>query len=183
MKKQNIQQLNRFKIERENTIQFSIKDLLKDSISEYLLSDIQDKNVNMWKGLSLISKVRSKDDIKRLKSFLKNNKANLGSTLYDDLKSEINEIKDDFNWVRSKDGQIILNIENWIENARLYLGKEHPDALIYVGRSFVDPKKLIIGGVVNDDDMQKLFENYFNNQNPPVPIHYKIIIQKEEVNS
>lgn len=36
------------------------------------------------------------------------------------------------------------------------------------------------GGVVNDDDEQKLFENYFNNQNPPVPIHFKIIVQNEE---
>ena len=62
----------------------------------------------------------------------------------------------------------------------LRLGKEYPDVLIYIGRSFVNPKELIIGGVVNDDDEQKLFENYFNNQNPPVPIHFKIIVQNEE---
>ena len=70
-----------------------------------------------------------------------------------------------------------MKIEDWIENARLRLGKEYPDVLIYIGRSFVNPKELIIGGVVNDNDEQKLFENYFNNQNPPVPIHFKIIIQ------
>lgn len=49
MKEPNIQQINTFKIERENTIQFPIKDLLKDSISEELLSDIQDKSVSLWK--------------------------------------------------------------------------------------------------------------------------------------
>ena len=87
------------------------------------------------------------------------------------------EIAEDFEWVRSKDGLIIMEIEDWIENARLRLGKEYPDALIYIGRSFVNSKELIIGGVVNDNDEQKLFENYFNNQNPPVPIHFKIIIQ------
>lgn len=81
---------------------------------------------------------------------------------------------------RSKDGQIILEIENWIEKVRLRLGKEYPDALIYIGRSFVNPKGLIVGGVVNDDDEQKFFENYFNSQNPPVPIHSKIIVQNEE---
>lgn len=124
MKEPNIQQLNTFKIERENTIQFPIKDLLKDSISEELLSDIQDKSVNLWKKLWSISKVNNKDDIKRLKSFLKDNKDNLGSLLYDDLKSEISEIKDDFNWVRSKDGQIILEIEDWIGNARIRLNNE-----------------------------------------------------------
>ena len=33
---------------------------------------------------------------------------------------------------------------------------------------------------ISDFDEQKLFENYFNNQNPPVPIHFKIIVQNEE---
>lgn len=41
MVEQKIQQLNKFKIERENTIQYPIKELLKDSINEWLLSDIQ----------------------------------------------------------------------------------------------------------------------------------------------
>lgn len=180
MKEQNIQQLNRFKIERENVIQFPIKELLKDSISEWLLSDIQQTNVKLWKELKLISKVNNKDDIKRLKHFVKNNKSNLDPMLYEELKSAVKEIAEDFEWVRSKDGQIIMDIEDWIEKVRLRLGKEYPDALIYIGRSFVNPKELIIGGVVNDDDEQKLFENYFNSQNPPVPIHSKIIVQNEE---
>ena len=111
---------------------------------------------------------------------VKNNKSNLGPILYDELKSAVKEIAEDFEWVCSKDGQIIMKIEDWIENARLRLGKEYPDVLIYIGRSFVNPKELVIGGVVNDDDEQKLFENYFNNQNPPVPIHFKIIVQNEE---
>ena len=180
MKEQNTQQLNRFKIERENVIQFPIKELLKDSISEWLLSHIQQINVKLWKELKLISKVNNKDDIKRLKHFVKNNKSNLDPMLYEELKSAVKEIAEDFEWVRSKDGQIIMDIEDWIEKVRLRLGKEYPAALIYIGRSFVNPKELIIGGVVNDDDEQKLFENYFNSQNPPVPIHSKIIVQNEE---
>lgn len=180
MAEHNIQQLNRFKIERENTIQFPLRKMLKDSISESILSDIQNVNVKLWKELSCISKVSNKDDAKRLKHFVKNNKSNLDPMLYDELKSAVKEIAEDFEWVCSKDGQIIMKIEDWIENARLRLGKEYPDVLIYIGRSFVNPKELIIGGVVNDDDEQKLFENYFNNHNPPVPIHFKIIVQNEE---
>ena len=86
--------------------------------------------------------------------------------LYDELKFAVKEIAEDFEWVRGKDGQIILEIENWIEKARLRLSKEYPDALIYIGRDWVNPTELIIGGVVDDDDTQKFFENYFNNQNP-----------------
>ena len=180
MAEHNIQQLNRFKIERENTIQFPLRKMLKDSISEWLLSDIQQINVKLWKELSCISKVNNKDDIKRLKHFVKNNKSNLGPMLYDELKSAVKEIAEDFEWVCSKDGQIIMKIEDWIENARLRLRKEYPDTLIYIGHGWVNPMELIIGGVVDDDDTQKFFENYFNSQNPPVPIHFKIIVQNEE---
>ena len=59
MAEHNIQQLNRFKIERENTIQFPLRKMLKDSISEWLLSDIQQINVKLWKELSCISKVNN----------------------------------------------------------------------------------------------------------------------------
>lgn len=180
MAEHNIQQLNRFKIERENTIQFPLRKMLKDSISEYILSDIKNVNVKLWKELSCISKVSNKDDVKRLKHFVKNNKSNLGSMLYDELKSAVKEIAEDFEWVCSKDGQIIMKIEDWIENARLRLRKEYPDTLIYIGRGWVNPMELIIGGVVDDDNTQKFFENYFNSQNPPVPIHFKIIVQNEE---
>lgn len=103
MAEHNIQQLNRFKIERENTIQFPLRKMLKDSISEWLLSDIQQINVKLWKELSCISKVNNKDDIKRLKHFVKNNKSNLGPMLYDELKSAVKEIAEDFEWVCSKD--------------------------------------------------------------------------------
>ncbi len=69
MAEHNIQQLNRFKIERENTIQFPLRKMLKDSISEWLLSDIQQINVKLWKELNCISKVNNKDDIKRLSNY------------------------------------------------------------------------------------------------------------------
>lgn len=177
MEELNIQQLHRFKVEKENTIQFSIKELLKDSINDWILSDIQQINMKLGQELRLISKVNNKDDIKRLKCFVKKQQKQFPSMLYDELKSEVKEIAEDFEWVRSKDGQIILEIENWIEKARLRLREEYPDTLIYIGRGWVNSMELIIGGVVDDDDTQKFFESYFNNQTPPVPIHFKIIIQ------
>lgn len=98
MEEQKIQQLNRFKIEKENTIQYPIKELLKDSINDWILSDIQQINMKLGQELRLISKVNNKDDIKRLKCFVKNNKSNLPSMLYDELKSEVKEIAEDFEW-------------------------------------------------------------------------------------
>lgn len=76
--------------------------------------------------------------------------------------------------------QVKANRPSGKKGSKVTMVPKYPDVLIYIGRSFVNPKELIIGGVVNDDDEQKLFENYFNNQNPPVPIHFKIIVQNEE---
>ena len=53
MAEHNIQQLNRFKIERENTILFPLRKMLKDSISEWLLSDIQQINVKIMERTEL----------------------------------------------------------------------------------------------------------------------------------
>ena len=54
MEELNIQQLHRFKVEKENTIQFSIKELLKDSINDWILSDIQQINMKLGQELRLI---------------------------------------------------------------------------------------------------------------------------------
>lgn len=83
---------------------------MKDSINDWILSDIQQINMKLGQELRLISKVNNKDDIKRLKCFVKKQQKQFPSMLYDELKSEVKEIAEDFEWVRSKDGQIILEI-------------------------------------------------------------------------
>lgn len=97
MEEQKIQQLNRFKIEKGNTIQYPIKELLKDSINDWILSDIQQINMKLGQELRLISKVNNKDDIKRLKCFVKNNKSNLPSMLLMNLNPKLKKLQKTLN--------------------------------------------------------------------------------------
>ena len=49
---------------------------------------------------------------------------------------------------------------------------DYPDEYIYIGRSFINPVSIIIGGYIKND--QTLIEQYFNKMNPPVTIEYRI---------
>lgn len=43
---------------------------------------------------------------------------------------------------------------------------------IFIGRSFIDPKKLIIGGLLNGQKEMEIIE-FFREKNPPVEPEYK----------
>lgn len=51
--------------------------------------------------------------------------------------------------------------------------------LIYIGRRFVNPISLKIGGYVQDENEINKIETYFNNMNPPISILYSIKVYVE----
>ena len=84
------------------------------------------------------------------------------------------EICEDYTWIHSKEGEKILQIEQWIKKTRCNLASDYPNAMIYIGRSFINPISLIIGGFVENQNTEELFKKYFNNLRPPINIDYKI---------
>lgn len=83
-------------------------------------------------------------------------------------------ICEDYTWIHSKEGEKILQIEQWIKKTRCNLASDYPNAMIYIGRSFINPISLIIGGFVENQNTEELFKKYFNNLRPPINIDYKI---------
>lgn len=79
----------------------------------------------------------------------------------------------------SKDGKVVLKIEEWIKKARLCIHNEFPNAYIYIGRGFVNPISLKICGYVQDENEINKIETYFNNMNPPISILYSIKVYVE----
>ena len=84
------------------------------------------------------------------------------------------EICIDYTWIHSKEGEKILQIEQWIKKARCSLTSDFPNAMIYIGRSFINPVSLIIGGYVENQSAEEFLKKYFNNLCPPIKIDYKI---------
>ena len=56
----------------------------------------------------------------------------LSYDLLDDIKDEFRDIWDDYKWANSKDGKVVLKIEEWIKKARLCIPNEFPNAYIYI---------------------------------------------------
>lgn len=162
--------MDKFEILKSNTIQFTIE-MNKMRLSEAVLEDIIKTEIEVEKIEILNVDIDNKERLKNLKQFLDNNKKILKNGLYDFCLEEYREIKDDLKFRNSKDGKLIIEIENWVQHNRESLPQMNPSK-IFIGRSFIDPKKLIIGGLLNGQKEMEIIE-FFREKNPPVEPEYK----------
>lgn len=166
--------MDRFEILMSQTIQFSLFNLLHISFSNYIVERINQIDIS-FQNKELIKKViTSKNDIIELKIFLEKNHNMLEiNNLYNEFIEEFNEIKSDFKWLNSRDGKLIIKIEHWVEAERKKLLENFNDCKIFVGRSILNPKQLIIGGILQNELEIEKIKNFVSLRKPPVPVTYK----------
>lgn len=160
--------------EKESTIQYDISELLQTDLSDDIKKHLRKLNSSNIEKLLSLFPIRNKSQISEVKNLLNTIKEILPKELFSDLKDEVKEICEDYTWIHSKEGEKILQIEQWIKKTRCYLASDYPNAMIYIGRSFINPISLIIGGFVENQNTEELFKKYFNNLRPPINIDYKI---------
>ncbi len=160
--------------EKESTIQYDVSELLRTDLSDDIKKHLRKLNSSNIEKLLSFFPIRNKSQISEVKNLLNTIKDILPKELFSDLKDEVKEICEDYTWIHSKKGEKILQIEQWIKKARCNLASDYPNAMIYIGRSFINPISLIIGGFVENQNTEELFKKYFNNLRPPINIDYKI---------
>ena len=160
--------------EKESTIQYDVSELLRTDLSDDIKKHLRKLNSSNIEKLLSFFPIRNKSQISEVKNLLNTIKEILPKELFSDLKDEVKEICEDYTWIHSKKGEKILQIEQWIKKARCNLASDYPNAMIYIGRSFINPISLIIGGFVENQNTEELFKKYFNNLRPPINIDYKI---------
>lgn len=164
----------KYKHEKESTIQYDISELLQTDLSDNLksrLMNLGNLEVDIFVALFPIQdKVR----ISVIRDSLNGIKGTLPSNLYDETNDEVKEICNDYKWLNSKDGKLILKIEEWIQEARLGVATDFPSEHIYIGRSLIEPVSLIVGGYVKELRIKTMIESCLNNMNPPIAIEYRI---------
>lgn len=158
--------MEKFEIYKSNTIQFEIV-LDKKRFSDAVLDDISNLDKNLLEPI-LFEDIDDKKKLKSLKEYLDYNKNNLKDGLYDYCIEEYKEIKDDLNFKKSKDGKLIIEVENWVIKTRKKAEKELKNFKVFIGRSFLDPKELIIGVIIKNVDEENTIKSFFLNENPPV---------------
>ncbi len=162
--------------EKESTIQYDVSELLQTDLSDYLkdsLINLGNPEVNKFVALfPILGKVR----ISVIRDSLNSIKEILPENLFEETKSEVREICDDYKWRNSKEGKLILQIEDWIKEVRLCVATDFPSEHIYIGRSFIEPVSLIVGGYVKELRTKAMIESCLNDMNPPIAIEYIISV-------
>jgi len=162
--------MDKFEILKSNTIQYTIE-MNKLRLSDVVLEDMLKTGIDINNIEILNVDIENKEQLKELKEFLDCNKKFLKDGLYDYCLEEYREIKDDLKFRNTKDGQLIIGIENWILAQREILSQLKPSE-IFIGRSFIDPKKIVIGGLLNGQDEGTII-GYYEERNPPVKPDYQ----------
>lgn len=140
--------------EKESTIQYDISELLQTALSDDLKSRLMKFGIPDVAKFIASFPIQDKTKISAIKGLLNCLKEVLPESLFEETKDEVKDICDDYKWMNSKDGKQILQIEKWIKEARHCLSVDFPFEYIYIGRSFVEPISLIVGGYVKDSNFK-----------------------------
>ncbi len=160
--------------EKESTIQYDVSELLHTDLSDYTKTKLSNLNISNIEQILNFFPIRKKSQISEAKKILNTIKMDMPQDLFCVLKDEVNDICIDYTWIHSKEGEKILQIEQWIKRARCNLASDFPNAMIYIGRSFINPLNLRIGGFVENKNTEEMIKKYFDNLLPPIRIDYKI---------
>lgn len=171
--------IEKYNQDKETTIQFNVSELLHSNFSEYLVHQIETCNAPDTKRLLSLFPLRKGIKYSEIKSRLKDFENAIPIELYDDIKDEIQDIWDDYKWVNSQVGKEVLKIEEWIKKARCCALEIFPNEYLYIGRTFINPISLKIGGYVNDISIVNKIQNCFNDMKPPIAIQYSIKLYDE----
>lgn len=172
--------VEKYNREKECTIQYYISELLQNDLSNTLKSRLMKCDIPDVAKFIALFPIQNKTKISAIKGSLNCLKEVLPENLFEETKEEAKNICDDYKWINSKDGKLILQIEKWIKEARHCLSVDFPFEYIYIGRSFVEPVSLIVGGYVKESSFKNFIESYFSKMNPPITIEYKIHIYETD---
>lgn len=166
--------IDKFYQDKESTIQYDVSELLQTDLSDDLKGSLMNLGNPEVDKFVAIFPIHGNDRIPVIRDSLNGIKEILPENLFEETKSEVTAICNDYKWLNSKNGKLILEIEEWIKEARHYVATDFPSEHIYIGRSFIEPVSLIVGGYVKEMNSKAMIESYLNNMNPPIAIEYRI---------
>ncbi len=172
--------IEKYNQEKESIIQYDISELLRTDLNDDLKNRLLNLDNPEIEKLVALFPIQSKTQISAIKDLSNDIKEILPKNLFEETQDEVKEICDDYKWLNSKRGKLILQIEEWIKEARLCVTIDFPSEYIYIGRSFIEPVSLIVGGYVKDLNTKTLVESYFSNMVPPIAIEYKITVYETD---
>jgi len=151
--------------------------LCKSSISSFIIDDIIEECENkIPAGLiqSLQTIVKNKEDFKLLKTSVAELKPSISEGLYEVIKEELREIKEDTQWVKTKRGQYVSKLNDWLQPFHSEFNAIKEFEKVYIG-GHTEKIVVFVTGKVRTEESYERLVNYVSSKNPP----FKMFVQVE----
>lgn len=159
-----------------------VREMLHDRIPEDLLQQVDECSVELRNNPILHGIFENKEKVKLAKLFLANNKKQIerfSQDLYTEVMDVIKEIDEDLKWSQSKQGRLVLAIEDWLERNRNSI-PDNEGKTIVMGRNILDdnPCNIIVGGYSKKMSNIEI-EKFILDLKPPVQPFFVIVNRNE----
>jgi hypothetical protein len=158
---------------KQKSIQFTLE-MVKNRLDDFLIDEIIETDDEFKEAKILFNDIENNADLKILKGFFKLNKRKLSKELYENCIEELREITSDLKWSKTKEGIQVLNLEEWVINARTSFADFDEFKTIFIGRSMIDPTLLIISGVLGSGLQEEKLKEKIKYLSPPTQPEYII---------
>ena len=153
--------------------------ICKTSISKYIIDElIQEykKEIDSSILQSISLDIKDKVEYKELERAIKELKNKIREELYLAILEEQTEIKEDLQWIGTRRGKYIVEINNWQEGFYSeFRSKEEFENILIGGHT--DRMVVFVTGEVNNREQYQRLLDYINSKKPP----FKLLTQIEIV--
>ena len=161
---------------KENLILWDVGRMFHTRLSDGVLEDLS------VLGIELMDReLTTRKDCEEVAQILDANKGKMDAALYSDCMAELREIIEDRKWLASRTGRRVMEIEQWLAEARQKAKECFPLNDIIMGRDMMEePDNLTIGIVARTREECKLIQKTIEGWQPPVSPKYKVYLKEEQ---
>ena len=151
--------------------------IVKETISEFVINQLRDKvpEEHLVTLENLVCKTKA--DIRQLSKCVKVLKKHLDSDVYEELCDELNEIKEDNNWIGSSRGKYVLAINEWMQPFYEEFRSIPKFDDIFIGGHSEKTVVFVCGKVSTHEDYDLLLD-FITKKKPPFKVLADVMIEK-----
>ena len=152
--------------------------LVRTSFSEWLIDDaIREANGAIASEFETLFRtpIEKKYQLSELKKALASVKASISNDTFEALKEELDEIKEDLSWSKSKRGKYVSEIQDWVETFHADLRAQSKFDDLYVGGHETLEVVYVVGSAESNKVLNDLIE-FLHKRNQPRKIMTKVTV-------
>ena len=156
--------------------------LVRSSFSGWLIDDaIRESKGAIASDVEALLRTpaEKKSHVSELRKALGAVKPLISKETFETLKEELDEIREDFSWAKSKRGQYVSEIQDWVQTFHAELRAQGKFDDLYVGGHESLEVVYVVGKADSNVVLNELIE-FLSEKNPPRKIMTKVTVAENE---